>query len=69
MGGFFKDVFSNFFGFIFFILGIAAIGFAFVSCALGGLFGGGTASWIPFVVFFVIGLILMAVSRAFAKRG
>lgn len=65
--GFFKDVFNNFFGAIFFLLGLASIGISFVSCAIGGLFGG--ATWMPFLIFFVGGLILLAISRAFAKRG
>jgi len=65
--GFFKDIFSNFFAFVFALLGVASIGFAFVSCAIGGLVTDNP--FIPFIIFLVIGLILLATARAFAKRG
>ena len=67
MGRFFRDIFSNFFALTFGLLGIASIGFSFVACGISGLFGGST--WIPFFLFFVGGLIFLAIARAFAKRG
>ena len=60
--GFLKDVFNNFFGFIFGLLGIFGIIIAIVYWLSGNLLPWG-------IVYFVIGLILLAIARAFAKRG
>jgi hypothetical protein len=66
--GFFKDTFSNFFALIFGLIGIGCIIFSFIAAFVTGVFGG-TSPWIAFLFFFVPGLFLLAMSRAFAKRG
>lgn len=66
---FFHDVFNNIFALIFGLVGVGLIFLSVFSCSFGGIFGSETSSWVSFIIFFLGGIVCLAIARAFSKRG
>ena len=63
------DMFNNFLALVFFIIGVILIGLSIVSCSCSGMLGSDSSPWVAFLIFFIPGLICIALAKAFAKRG
>ena len=63
------DMFNNFLSLVFFIIGVILIGLSLASCTCSTIAAPDSSPWIAFLIFFIPGLLCIALARAFAKRG
>ncbi|OGO18799.1 MAG: hypothetical protein A2Z15_04230 [Chloroflexi bacterium RBG_16_50_11] len=66
--GFFNNVFNYLCVIVFTLVGMTLIFTGVISCSFGGMFENSASPWVSFLIFFVPGVICLAIARLFGKR-